>query len=340
MQDLDVTIGARVPFAEEVVVQLLDWRKAGLGAALVTLVHVEGSAPRQVGSQMAVNARGDAIGQITSGCAESALIAEATLAIRHGAARLERYGAGSKYLDVQLPCGSGIDVYFDPHVPVPILDALAGHLAAREPVCLSFELGSAAPGDYRISPLDVCGPRDELRLRRELRIADQRFARPYLPAIQLVIAGGGHETAALAGIAKTLGWPVVVQAPDESLLAQLRPQVGETYHLSAPGDFEARGLDAWSAGVVLFHDHDWDPPILAAMLKSDAFYIGALGSRATHEARCRALSELGLTPMQIDHIRGPVGLDIGARNPPEIALSIAGEVIAAARGDRWASQGE
>ena len=340
MQELQVISRAQLPFVEEVIVQILDWRNNGLRAALITLVDVEGSGPRQIGSQMAVNERGDCIGQITSGCAESALIAEALLAIRQGTARLERYGAGSKYLDIQLPCGSGIDVYFDPHVPLPILDGLAVGLAARRPVSLVFRLGSEHPDDYRIAPLAVSGPEDERRRRRHLRVDDQRFVRPYVPAIQLVIAGGGHELLALAGIAKTLGWPVIASSPDESVLEQLRPLINETHHLVAPDHFDAQPLDPWSAGVVLFHDHDWDPPILAAMLNSEAFYIGALGSRATHQTRCRALGDLGFIAPQIDKIRGPIGLDIGARNPPEIALSIAGEVLAAAHGNRWATRDE
>ena len=97
-------------FTEMVIAQLLAWRRAGVACALVSLVGVEGSSPRRIGSQMAVNADGDALGTISSGCAQAAIIAEAVAAIRTGLPRTVRYGAGSKYIDVVLPCGSGIDV--------------------------------------------------------------------------------------------------------------------------------------------------------------------------------------------------------------------------------------
>jgi xanthine dehydrogenase accessory factor len=102
-----------VPFTENVIPYLVAYRRVGLGCVLVTLVNVEGSSPRRVGSQMAVAADGTVVGMISSGCAEAAIVAEAMSALHEGRVRTVRYGTGSPYMDVVLPCGSGIDVHFD-----------------------------------------------------------------------------------------------------------------------------------------------------------------------------------------------------------------------------------
>ena len=287
-----------VPFTENVIPQLLAWRRDGIASALVTLVTVEGSSPRRTGSQMAVNARGEHLGYISSGCAEAAIVAEAVTAIEAGAARTVRYGAGSKYIDVVLPCGSGIDVHFDPAIETSKLERLQTRIDAREPAALTIGDG---------------------------------FARPYNPAPRVVIAGRGVNLDFVARFARDLEWDVVVASPDEEALSRLN--WANARHLSKPDDFDAGVIDGYTAVVLLFHDHDWEPAILAKCAASPAFYVGALGSRRTHAERRMLLAARGCDAAFIDRIKSPIGLDIGAKNPSGIALAIMAEILSLAPQD-------
>lgn len=319
-----------VPFVDNVVPKFAAWRSEGLRAALVTLVNVEGSAPRPAGSQMAVNERGEAVGNITSGCAEAELIGQALRCIETGQKRVERYGRGSKYLDIRLPCGSGIDVSFDPNISDEIIGTLLKHQNERRPIGLRFEL---AVGDAEVVDLSNALTKDPWHLPCRLQ-DDTTFVRPYLPQLRVVIAGRGPAVNALAQIVRALDWQIRVATPERDFDPNLRLAAHEIKQIASPGQFDASGLDRWSAAVLLFHDHDWEPTILQRILATDCFYVGALGSRITHEARCEALETLGVAQQDIARIRAPIGLDIGALSPPEIALSIAGEILAASRTSR------
>jgi len=102
-----------------------------------------------------------------------------------------------------------------------------------------------------------------------------------------------------------------------------------------PDRYDPRFIDGWTASVLLFHDHEWEPPILKKVLNAGGTYVGALGSQRTQDARCALLANLGCDGHEIQRIRGPIGLDIGALSPPEIALAIASEILASARGRAW-----
>ena len=294
-----------IPFTENVIPQLLAWRAAGLASALVTLAGVDGSAPRRPGSQMAVNAHGEYLGHISSGCAEAAIVAEAVAAIEAGAARTVRFGAGSKYIDVVLPCGSGIDVHFDPLITSPALQCVQSAISVRQPARL------------------------EIALAADAMTGQRTFIRHYSPALRIVIAGRGVGVDYVAALARTLEWEVMVASPDEATLARVAPVANATHHLTTPGDFDPAWIDSHSAVVLLFHDHEWEPPILAACERTPAFYVGALGSRRTHAQRMQLLELSGCMAAFIASIHSPAGLDIGAMNPPEIALAIVAEILAA-----------
>jgi xanthine dehydrogenase accessory factor len=317
-------------FAEDVLGDLLAWRQQGLRSALVTLVDLDGSGPRPVGSQMAVNELGDWAGQITSGCAEAQLVAHAVEAIEDGRPRLERYGKGSKYFDIQLPCGSGIEVYFDPLVPTSIVESVEVARAARQPVALEFRAAEGGSSDHALRKLDIGGPAKQHMQSYGAMDADGVFTRRYLPSLRIVMAGRGPALEALASFAAVLGWSVVAASPDQDALDAIRPIADAVQPLAKPESFDASVIDRWTASVLLFHDHDWEPQIVSRMLQAEGFYIGALGSRQTHRTRREALKALGLSARDIEKVRGPIGLDIGARNPPELALSIAGEILATA----------
>ncbi len=320
-------------FVDDVTAALLDWKLSESGGVLVTLVGIDGASPRPLGSQMAVNDRGDFVGQISSDCAEAAIAREALRALEEGRARTVRYGRGSKYLDVRLPCGSGLDIHFDPGVPVDVLAAMDTARRARYPIALRLPWQGGTDSidrpAYRLEHFEhVAGAAPDRLLERD----GTGFVRPYLPQTRVVIAGRGTYASALIGFAHALGWETCLATPDEALIEQHAHQCRTTMRLTRAADFDATLIDPWTATVLLFHDHAWEPAILARALRADGFYVGALGSRQTHRRRREALAALGIDADKSKAIRGPVGLDISARTPPEIALSIAAEIIAARNG--------
>ncbi|MEQ1695188.1 MAG: XdhC family protein, partial [Hyphomicrobiaceae bacterium] len=280
--------------------QLLAWRNASIPCALVTLVGIDGSSPRRVGSQMAVNIHGDYLGAISTGCAEAAIVTEAIGTIKLATNRTVRYGAGSKYIDVVLPCGSGIDIHFDATLSTRTLKHLTTEIAARRRASLTLDLASAT--------------------------APAQFTRNYDPVPRIIVAGRGVSVDFVARFAHTLEWDVIAASPDQQTLARLTT-VARTFHLTQPDDFDPALIDAHSAVVLVFHDHDWEPAILAKCAASPAFYIGALGSRRTHAQRRDLLAMRGVPLAFTDAIHSPVGLDIGAKNPAEIALAIIAEIL-------------
>lgn len=301
------------PYASEVLPQLCQWRREGPRTALVTLLSALGSTPRPVGSQVAVNERGDWLGQLTGGCADAAIVAEAQAAISSGENRCVRFGEGSPYLDVKLPCGSGIDVHFDVMLADADVHALLDAQARRVPASLLIDRASFASRVH----LDDGSAHDETR----------EFRRPYLPPTRLAILGKGPMVALLAQLARLAELDVVVLSPDPEVVVASRPHASDAICLTTPAAFRYAGFDAWTGVVSLFHDHDWEPPILGRALASECFYIGALGSRRTQAARLALLREAGCSEASLRRVHGPVGLNIGALSPPEIAVSIIAQVV-------------
>ncbi|MGD9603120.1 MAG: XdhC family protein [Gammaproteobacteria bacterium] len=297
-------------YVQSVLPSLREWRAQGLRTALVTMVATDGSSPRPLGSQMAIAENGKAVGNITGGCAEAAIIAEAQQRIAKAQSGCVRYGAGSPYIDIRLPCGSGIDVYFDVAFPDTALAAL---LEARD---------NRRPAWLRI---DASACRSEVR--HTLPPADGVYARPYPPVTRLVLVGKGPMVPILAALARASDFEVIALSSEPETLEATAPHALRTEYLATPESFRFDQFDAWTAFVSLFHEHEWEPPILERALRSSCFYVGALGSRRTAEARRAILCERGLTDAEIAWLRAPVGLKLGGKNPPEIALAILAEIV-------------
>lgn len=283
-------------YADYVLDALRDWRREGLKTALLTVVEIDGVSPRPLGSQMAVAENGQAVGAISGGCAERSLVLDAQTAMARGIDHFERYGKGSRYKDLVFPCGSGIGVFFDVGLDDVTLEALCDAHDRRQPC------------DYRAGG----------------------YVRRYAPQTRLVVAGSGHVVPPLAQLGALAEFEVTVISPDAATRQAAAP-FARIESLKAAGDFDAARLDAATAFVCLFHDHDREPELLEAALSSQAFYIGALGSHAAHAQRCRGLLESGWGLSSIDRIYGPVGLSIGAKTPPEIAIAIVAEIVQAQR---------
>ncbi|MBB6124661.1 XdhC family protein [Sphingobium subterraneum] len=292
---------------------------AGERTALVTLTGIEGSTSRGIGTIMAVAEDGACAGSFSGGCIEKAVVAEAIDAIRDGDARLVRFGAGSPYIDIRLPCGSGIDLLFSPLPPAAPVGAALELLAARKPVCLALD----RDGRVGIDPL----PQGAMLSRW----IGEAFALVIAPPLRIVLIGQGEELTGTARLAACYGARVEAYTPDEGNAALLRTEGIAVQHLRSSRTLPDISPDPWSALLFLFHDRDWEEHLVAQALKDDYFYIGALGSRKTHEGRLTLLEAQGVSAELRARLRGPIGMIPATRDPQMLALSVLGEVAACYR---------
>jgi xanthine dehydrogenase accessory factor len=295
---------------------LMDHAVRGEGVVLVTLTDVTGSAARAPGEHMAVAADGAAIGSFSGGCVEAAVIAEALDVLATGRGRLVRFGAGSRYIDIRLPCGGGIDLLFTPNPPIDQLTRAIALLEARRPVTLSLSRAGALVA-ARAARIDAAGwTGEDFRVRHD-------------PDLRLVILGHGAEPMALHEIATAYGAETVILSPQTSLVDEAHARGIAAHQLRTLGPSDHLTVDRWSAVVTLFHDHDWETALLVQALGGNPFFIGAMGSSRTHVERVRRLREAGADADAVDRIVGPVGLLHASRDPRTLALSIMAQVVQA-----------
>ncbi|MGQ3486388.1 XdhC family protein [Roseovarius pacificus] len=302
----------------------LNWHHAGKGAALATVVQTWGSAPRRVGSQLAISGEGEIAGSVSGGCVEGAVVAEALDAIEDGKLVMLEYGVSDgDAFAVGLACGGTIRVLVEPVgpvMPVGLLEDLVAARAAREPVAYVTGL----KGGRR---LDRTGHGERFRMDRSGFEEDgETFVNIHNPPLRLIIVGAVHIAQALVPMARIAGYDPLLIDPRESFGSAERFP-GETILHDWPDEgVQAFGLDSRTALVLLTHDPKLDDPALEQALASDVFYIGALGSTRTHAKRVERLRDKGYCDDQIALIHGPIGLDIGAAGPAEIAVSILAEM--------------
>lgn len=301
-------------FSEYVLQDLKRWRAEGKSAALLTLYNVEPTGPRPTGSQMAAALDGNFIGFLSGGCIETALVEEARLAFEDGENCSIRYGVNSPYMDIiDLPCGSSIDVYIDTKIADAIVDEIIASLEKRKAIRLITDMET---GESRTEPMDGADDRPQLILD------GQTFDRLYRPPLKLVVAGKGPLLASAAEIATQTGMDVTMITTEDALAVH-----GKALGAEVRKTVQNIEIDLWTAVAVVFHEHELEGPVLSAALNSDAFYIGALGSRSTHADRTAQLMEGGWSKDDIARIHGPMGISIGSRNPPEIAISAIAEIL-------------
>lgn len=314
----------------------LDWYRAGRCVALATVVETWGSAPCPVGSQMVVAADGGIEGSVSGGCVEGAVVGEALEATRTGRPRVLQYGvSGADAFAVGLACGGTIRVLVEPIGPeraadaqdgarlcVSLLNDLVAARAARRPVALCTDLDSWA---RQLVVLDPDKGSQSARCEGRLFIA------PHIPAPRLIVIGAVHIAQVLAPMARAAGFAPVVVDPRAAFATPAR-FAGTTLVVDDTEDaMKQLGVDAHTAIVTLGHDPKLDDPAIVAGLCGGAFYVGCLGSRRTHNARIERLIGAGHCPDALGSIRGPVGLDIGAVGPAEIAVAIMAELVATRR---------
>ncbi len=308
---------------EDVLPQMQRWQAQGQRTALVTLVGVEGGAPRQAGAQMAVAEDGRYVGYLSGGCLEQAVALEAQAVIAAGQNRLVRYGKGSPYFDIKLPCGSGLDLYFDQALGAATVDAMIALRAARRPFALRTSLPTGESAVEEIAP--------EAPIEQS-RCEGDKFRRVYVPNLRLLLLGNGPTLAGMASLAAATGIELAIRSPDEATRKELSGAGFRIFLDDAELAPAIDRLDFASAAILFFHDHEQEPASFwARLLGTKCFYIGALGNHAVHRERVAALAAQGFGEEDLARIRAPVGSIGGAKSKATLAIGALAEMMAEAK---------
>lgn len=295
--------------------QLIEWLQSGEQVALVTLIKIEGAAPRHVGAQMVVTRSGKAAGYISGGCLENALVDEAVDAITTKTNKRLRYGQDSPFLDFKLPCESGLEFFINQNISTPLIVQMAGHIQKRSPFLLKTNLED---GSATIFP----ALKTEPKLKNGLR--GQVFDKIYIPQTRLLLFGSGPTYERLVALAPETGFALESYSTTSE-------QVGSAvthHHLRTPKSIPTIETDPWTAAILAFHDHEWEIPILSQLLKTDCFYIGAIGNRKVAKDRTAALKDIGFTDKECERLTNSAGLLKGAKEANSLALGILSEILA------------
>ena len=341
---------------------LLVWWTAGDAVALATVVSTSRSAPRDPGAAMAVNASGEVVGSVSGGCVEGAVVEVAHQVLADGVPQLVTYGiSDDEAFAVGLTCGGILDVFVE-RLQLPTFDGLAATVRDEQPVALATVLqGSLAGAKVVVRPdtvegttgsegMDVAVVADSrgmlaqgaTGLRHygpagERRLDDVAvFVQSLTPRPRMLVFGAIDFAAAVAQVGAFLGYRVTVCDARAVFATPARFPEADEVVVEWPHRYLARTpVDARTVICVLTHDPKFDVPLLEVALRTDAAYVGAMGSRRTHDERLARLREVGLSDKELARLSSPIGLDLGARTPEETAVSIAAEII----GSRWGGSG-
>lgn len=350
----------------EVLSQIVRWWESGRTFGLATVVNTFQSAPRPPGASMAVFGE-EAEGSVSGGCVEGAVYELAREVVASGTPVLRRYGVSDDdAFSVGLTCGGILDVFVEPvsRETFPELGEVAGSVRGREPVAVATVLsGPGAVGARRVIwPERSSGSLGVARLdeavdddargmlaqgstgirrygaRGERRLDDLSvFVHSFAPPPRMLVFGAIDFAAAVARIGKFLGYHVVVCDARPVFATTKRFPEADEVIVKWPHDYlSSITVDERTAICVLTHDPRFDVPLLEVALRTPAGYVGAMGSRRTHEDRLVRLARAGLDEVELKRLRSPIGLDLGARTPEETAVSIAAELIQL----RWGGSGQ
>ncbi len=303
----------------EVLGELEQWTREGEDIAIATVVETWGSSPRPLGSKMLVTRSGKMAGSVSNGCIEGAVFDEAQEVLKNGTPKIAAFGvADDVAFEVGLACGGHIEVFIQPLAPVH--RQLIGMLHRDEAATLRTNLVSGEADLVKGTPAGT-----ELA-RRDGDV----FVEPIRRPAHLVIVGAIHIAIPLHRLAKLMGYRVtVIDARAKFATKERFPEADE---LIVAWPDEAMGkiaIDNSTYVVILTHDPKFDLPALRSVLKEDAGYVGAIGSRKTNQNRFDALRKEGFTEAQLARVHGPIGLDLGGRGAEETALGILAEITAA-----------
>ena len=338
---------------KEILPDLELWQSQGEDIALATVIQVRRSAPRPPGARLCVTRSGRLAGSVSGGCVEADVFERAMQVLDSRVAEVASYGIADELgFEVGLSCGGSIDVLIEPFAAddkwntlrrsverdqeavyaVAIApESLIGRKSVR--LAASQSIGSIAPAlDSHIADesdqLLRVGGTKIITLPWEGEQA-QVYLEAFRPSPRLLIVGATHAAMSLCRLAAEVGFQVTVIDVRSALATPERfPDASRIIHEWPEEALALAPLDGYSSLVVLTHDPKFDVPALACGLRSEARYIGAQGSRVTHEGRKRQLRHRGFSDTDLARIRAPIGLDISSRTPAELALSILAEVLA------------
>jgi xanthine dehydrogenase accessory factor len=318
------------------------WQAEGLTIARGVVVRTYGSAPRREGSTLLLSSDGRIAGSVSGGCVESATVTAIEEARVSGRQQLVRFGVTDEQAwAVGLACGGTIDVLVQPVIAASVLEAArdtsSGHAvvtwlpavgesaAVEVPLVVGADGTGAAPGLVEAARAAILqGPSTTVDVAGRAAFIEVFATRP-----RLVIVGGVPVAQALVRLAQELGHEVIVIDPRPAFVTRERFPDVETLIVGWPDEAAAEiGLGAADAVAVLSHDPKVDEPAIAEALRRGCRYVGAIGSRKTQAARRERLQALGLGEDDLARLRGPIGLDLGGREPAETALAILAEIIA------------
>jgi len=357
---------------QDIAEQLNAWHSAGRSFAVATVVSVSGSAPRDPGAALAVDADGEAVGSVSGGCVEGAVYELCQEALADGLPVLHRFGFSDEdAFAVGLTCGGIIDVFVQPVSPGASagLDAGLAYVHSGTPVALVRAISGppellgvtlAVTGDAHHGGLDRpalenaavlharamldAGKTGQLTLALDGRPCDPNsldtvtfFVESHTPAPRMIVFGAIDFAAAVARIGGFLGYHVTVcDARPVFATGRRFPTADEVVvdwpHRYLDSEAAAGRIDSRTALCVLTHDAKFDIPLLERALRMPLGFVGAMGSRRTHDERLERLREVGLTEVELARLRSPIGLDLGARTPEETAVAVAAEIVAHRRG--------
>jgi xanthine dehydrogenase accessory factor len=319
----------------EILSELERWRSQGDRIAMARVVATRRSAPRPIGSKLIVSERGELAGSVSGGCVESEVVEAAREVLAGGDPRLLTYGiSDDQALSVGLPCGGEIDVWIDEPDP-DLLQQLADVAREERRAVFFVDLDD---GSERLVPDGDNDVADELIRAGHSKVVElhgrRLFADVFGPPPRLLVYGAVDTADALCAAARNIGWHTIVADARSRFATRERLPHADEIIVAWPEETLAQVRpDHATAIVMLTHDDKFDLPMLTGALASDAFYVGALGSRRNQERRRELLLEAGLDESAVDRISGPAGLDIGAHTPAETALSMLAEILAV-RADR------
>lgn len=296
----------------------VSWLKAGHAVAIATVVQTWGSAPRPIGSWLAIREDGQVAGSVSGGCVEDDLIrrVQTEILTRH-TPEMVVYGVSQQEAArFGLPCGGTLRLLVEPKPELAVLERLLEQISSHQITRRTVNLSSGK------STLEAGSRHDEFTS------TGNEIKTTYGPRWRMVIIGGGQLSLYTADFALASDFEVIVIDPREEYAEGL-DRADIRFIKGMPDDVLLEiGVDPHTAVVALTHDPKLDDMALMEALRSPAFYVGALGSRKNTQTRKERLLEFDLNQEQIDRLHGPVGLYIGALTPPEIAVSILAEVIA------------
>src|SRR2546429_263764 len=310
------------------------WRARGERVALARVGATRRSAPRPVGSKLAISESGELAGSVSGGCVENEVYEVGREILRGGEPRLLTYGISDDLaLSVGLPCGGEIDVWVDEPDPQLLAD-LAEIVEADGRAVVLTDLDD---GSQRLLRDGDDGPAGQLIRSGHSKAVEldgrRLFADVFGPPPRLLVYGAVDTADALCAAANALGWHTIVADARGKFATRERMASADEVIVAWPEETLAQVQpDHATAIVVLTHDDKFDVPLLVGALAGDAFYIGALGSRRNQERRRERLLEAGVDESAFERLSGPAGLDIGAHSPSETAVSILAEIMAVRAG--------